>query len=636
MTSDAIAAGKAERGGKQSDTVTEGKATILVPEGAKVGEDKSEVQQVFYNPIQQFNRDLSVLAIKTYGEERLERRRQRESQQSNKSKKRKRGENDQQEDHAKPQDPTAATERKEPEPERTIPFKILDALSASGLRALRYAHELPFVTEVTSNDLSPSAAESIKANVELNGLQDKIKVNNDDALALMYRSIADNLSKSARDRRPAPAKNGWDVIDLDPYGTAAPFLDAAVQAVRDDGGLLAVTCTDSAIWAGHSYGEKTFSQYGGTPLKGSHSHEVGLRLIINAIASSAARYGLDVEPLLSLSIDYYVKIFVRVTKSPQNVKFLGSKTMLVYSCDSGCGAWQTQHFMKSKTAMNKKGTQHYYKWSVAQGPTMDQHCAHCGAKPHITGPMYAGPLHNNDFIRRLLEHVYKADKSVYGTLPRLEGVLVTALEEYLPAPEPEDKVTPKEDAAATIDLHPFYFEPSRISGFVSCHCPSQDMLRGALIHLGYRVTRSHCRPGSIKTDAPWSTIWWVMMEWIRQKAPIKPANIKSTSPAHKLLGDAGLLDERPGDRTPQTSEAQASGNGPGNMEGVEQQNGDGTVAAKDNKEGEGPQTEVELRKTLVFNDDLARLGRQSAGKHVARYHMNPRENWGPLAKASKH
>lgn len=31
----------------------------------------------------------------------------------------------------------------------------------------------------------------------------------------------------------------FDVIDLDPYGSAAPFLDAAVQAVSD-GGLLAV------------------------------------------------------------------------------------------------------------------------------------------------------------------------------------------------------------------------------------------------------------------------------------------------------------------------------------------------------------------------------------------------------------
>ena len=30
-------------------------------------------------------------------------------------------------------------------------------------------------------------------------------------------------------------KDRVDVVDLDPYGTAAPFLDAAVQAVRDDG-----------------------------------------------------------------------------------------------------------------------------------------------------------------------------------------------------------------------------------------------------------------------------------------------------------------------------------------------------------------------------------------------------------------
>lgn len=31
-----------------------------------------------------------------------------------------------------------------------------------------------------------------------------------------------------------PAKR-VDVVDLDPYGTAAPFVDAAVQAVADGG-----------------------------------------------------------------------------------------------------------------------------------------------------------------------------------------------------------------------------------------------------------------------------------------------------------------------------------------------------------------------------------------------------------------
>ena len=31
------------------------------------------------------------------------------------------------------------------------------------------------------------------------------------------------------------ARERFDVIDLDPYGTAAPFIDAAVQAVSDAG-----------------------------------------------------------------------------------------------------------------------------------------------------------------------------------------------------------------------------------------------------------------------------------------------------------------------------------------------------------------------------------------------------------------
>ena len=36
----------------------------------------------------------------------------------------------------------------------------------------------------------------------------------------------------------------YDVIDIDPFGSASIFLDAAVQAVSD-GGLLCITCTGS-------------------------------------------------------------------------------------------------------------------------------------------------------------------------------------------------------------------------------------------------------------------------------------------------------------------------------------------------------------------------------------------------------
>jgi len=69
-----------EHDGKSYSTVKEGLAYILVPPNARTEQDPKskrnhkgddsdqQAQSVFYNPIQQFNRDLSVLAIKAFGE----------------------------------------------------------------------------------------------------------------------------------------------------------------------------------------------------------------------------------------------------------------------------------------------------------------------------------------------------------------------------------------------------------------------------------------------------------------------------------------------------------------------------------------------------------------------------------------
>lgn len=605
-----------ERDGKLYRAIKEGKATILVPQSAKA-KDGGEEQQVFYNPIQQYNRDLSTLAIKAYGEWALERRAQTYGSKSaaKQGKKRKRGE-----EHASPETGHQAADKdgEAEQPQATMApkptFKILDALSASGLRALRYARELPFVTSVTANDLSQSAAASIKLNVEYNGLQDLVTVTNEDALALMYRSIVDDLSK--RDRHGNPGRrHKFDVVDLDPYGTAAPF-DAAVQSVRDDGGLLCITCTDSAVWAGHCYCEKTFALYGGVPVKGPHSHEAGLRLILYAVASSGARYGLAIEPLLSLSIDFYTKLFVRVTRSPQAVKFLGARTMLVYSCDQGCGSWETQPLLRGKPTPNKKGAGSFYKHSMALGPTADRFCQHCGFKTHVSGPMYAGHMHSQDFIQRVLDEIPKAAPEVYGTLARLEGMLRTAQEEYIPGPEPLSDVDGREAELATVDRCPFFVVPGKMASVVSCATPTDDLVRGALIHLGYQVGRSHCRSGSIKTDAPWSAIWWVMTEWIRQKSPVKASKFKPLMAAWKILHDAGLVGHEgdgAGDSARKSDDA---------MEGVEKAS-----------EGEAEPVACEPRKTLVFDEALARLGRQRDSQRYVRYQMNPQPYWGPRTKA---
>jgi len=454
--------------GKEYTTVKEGLAHILVPHDNPTYTDprapkdtNTQAQTVFYNPIQQFNRDLSVLAIRAFGEDLVATRRRKSDRRTQQPKRKERrhkgsekrelgdlskgtGEGSQpMEAHerkrirtgpgpaASPQDSASTThngdamenvehtgERTEeqnlfndreindedliasetvltsqdPHPnskqagheanadaaERPAPkglkFRVLDALSATGLRALRYAQELPFVTSVTANDLSPKATQSIALNVKHNRLEDRIVPTTGNALALMY-----SLAAQEGPNKPDPK---YEVIDLDPYGTAAPFIDAAVQATTD-GGLLCVTCTDSSIFASTGYPEKTYSQYGGLPSKGFHSHEVGLRLILNAIASSAARYGIAIEPLLSLSIDFYARVFVRIKKSPAEVKFLAGKTMLVYECDAGCGAWQTQFLARNQAMQGKKGAA-FYKHSLAQAPTASPFCQHCGFKTHVS------------------------------------------------------------------------------------------------------------------------------------------------------------------------------------------------------------------------------------------------------------
>lgn len=64
----------------------------------------------------------------------------------------------------------------------------------------------------------------------------KLEVHRGDALDTLYSARAGGLGT-------------YDLIDIDPFGCAAGFLDASVQAVTD-GGLLCVTSTDMPVLSG--------------------------------------------------------------------------------------------------------------------------------------------------------------------------------------------------------------------------------------------------------------------------------------------------------------------------------------------------------------------------------------------------
>lgn len=699
-----------------------------------VGDGVEKPQNVFYNPIQQFNRDLSVLAIKAFGEDLCERRRvkfngskgqakqqaRRERQRLRKAERRDVGEDEedrgmkrkraaQQEgveeegdgaklrktdngpvapgteqtvgnggegqpavadaneqamavegaanaiapletgattngdsvmaetsaedgtvnhdtresdNSAAPLDGEQAQQAKQPK------FRILDALSATGLRALRYATEIPFATSITANDMDRNATKSIRTNVEYNKLGHVIKVNTANAMAHMYSAAFPPTDSHG----PAHMNGKYDVIDLDPYGTAAPFIDSALQALND-GGLLCVTCTDSGVFASCGYSEKTFSLYGGMPVKGPHSHEGGLRIILHSIASSAAKYGLAIEPLLSLSIDFYVRMFIRVTKSPADVKFLAGKTMLVYDCDAGCGAWSTQLLGRNvRQTGNKapKGQQKNptfnFKYSIAQGPSVDRLCEHCHSKMHVAGPMWGGPLHNAAFVGKLLEDARAADSDIYQTKPRIEGMLDTALDELIviehaediwPTIKHEDGTQPPlpKTPPETLDLYPFFVMPSALSKVIHCVAPSEAAFKGALRHAGYRATRSHCKPGSIKTDAPWAVVWEVMREWVRQRQPIKEGVLKEGFAGWHIMQAARKFQEK--------------SDGAANGEDTEQTDSPDIVTEKAAAPARAPLSDP-TRIDVVFDEAL---GKDKPGKRLVRYQQNPRENWGPMSRA---
>ena len=280
--------------------VTEGAATILpIPIIEKESKKKDhakkdETPEVFYNPVQVQNRDISILGIDTY-------HKLRESGKM-----------------WRPKQPKVP-EGEEPPSGK---LRVLEALAASGLRTIRYAKELDCVDEVVANDLSIDAVKHMKRNLEHNGLSEdgKVKVRAQHANALQHMYQAAFGMEGGQ----------YDVIDLDPYGSVAPFLDAAVQAVKN-GGLLCITSTDSAVLCG-KHPDVSAYKYNSTPVKAEFRHEAAIRTLLYSIESAAAKYGKSIKPLLSVSFDFYYRVFVQVRDSVILTKRHGINTSLVLQC----------------------------------------------------------------------------------------------------------------------------------------------------------------------------------------------------------------------------------------------------------------------------------------------------------------
>ena len=427
---------------QKSEFIQEGRAKIHIRSEKELANNKVEEQEAFYNPVMIFNRDISILVIQTYAE----------------------------------------LLKKEQE-EKSKPFKgihILDALSASGLRTIRFLKEInpSLIQKVHANDLSEGALKHMRENFKLNELDEsKVVQHQEDANILMYKS-KDNVWPEAS------ASIKYDVIDLDPYGTAVPFLDTAVQAIKE-GGLLCVTCTDLKVLCGPDY-HKCFYMYGVTRARMVCHQENAVRIVLYSISSIANKYSKYIVPYISYQSEYYLRVFVRVFTSKSEC----AKSMLKYGHVYYCpeSSYFTTHTLGHK---NEKGALQFNKMKLDLS-----HCPMTGEQFAFNGPIWFDPLNDFTFVKLLQERLTAEDQQLeLASKKRILGVLEGILQQ------------------GELAKYPLSFSIEKIGKYLHTSTPSKRVLEYFLHKHGFKVASCYMFRNLWKSDAPAEVFFDFMKAW---------------------------------------------------------------------------------------------------------------------------
>ncbi|MBS1264037.1 MAG: tRNA (guanine(26)-N(2))-dimethyltransferase [Methanonatronarchaeales archaeon] len=318
----------------------------------------------------------------------------------------------------------------------------LDATAGTGARGVRVAKEAG--PNVVLNDRSREAVELVRRNLGHAGLE--AEVTRRDANALM-------------------SERGFDLIDVDPFGSPAPFLDSAARSVHMHG-TLCVTATDTAPLCG-AHPSAGRRRYDARPLNGEHEKEVGARLLLGFVARTLARYDRAAAPLLTLYRRHYFRLFLEAERgagrsdaSLENVGYL-----------LHCPSCRRDEF--------------------ARDVFNDETCG-CGENRIYAGPLWTGDIHDAEF----LDDLKRIGGETRAPCPgEVEGLLDLTRREAGGPPLYRD----------------FHLTASRAGASPPPMRDFLDELQGR----GYVATRTHFDPEAVKTDAPPSVYEEVMAEMSR-------------------------------------------------------------------------------------------------------------------------
>ena len=372
---------------------------------------------------------------------------------------------------------------------------VLDAMSATGLRALRVALEVPACHTMLANDKCAAAHACLEHNV----------AQHRDALAEAgVRVECTCLDASEAMARFHAAGRRIDVIDIDPFGSPMHAVLAALACVRP-GGLLSLAFFDLHVLCGSSSDHgRAFSVYGGAPLKLRCAHEVAVRLALASVCRAAAGVGRWVEPMLCAHMQCCVRLLVRVNVADEccaGARAPGDE------CSDGATGPNCTLAAPDASAVPPTPTLSYiwkcqrcWSWAL-QGvrcgvalQTKTAGCEVCGAADgmELGGPIYEGSLIHAPFLRACASAVEAGQRS--GTLAggRQLPQLLSELARELP-------------------VALYHHLPSLAQGLGVRQPPKRSRVAAELCARGFACSHSHVAVHfALKTDAPLSVLCDVM------------------------------------------------------------------------------------------------------------------------------
>lgn len=235
---------------------------------------------------------------------------------------------------------------------------FLDALAGVGARGVRVANEASKGVEVTLVEFNETSLAIARKSAARNRVAGRCEMVHEEANAFLH-------SRFGRLER-------FDAVDIDPFGTPAPYVQGALVATGE-GGMVSMTATDTATLCG-VYPSVAWRRYGARVVRSEFVHEAAVRVLLGFCARVGGAIDTGIEPVAAHSTLHYVRVYFRVTRGAARSDRCLGELGYVATC----------------AKCNERSVREEYAAS----------CPRCGGRARCVGPMWTGRLVDEELVAR--------------------------------------------------------------------------------------------------------------------------------------------------------------------------------------------------------------------------------------------